>query len=328
MLSLFLNVMIDMGKSNALTSVITSSLVSLLLLVLSFIFPFMSVPLIMFMPCPFLLVSYTYKTGHVAAALALTLVGAYAVAGPDIALGYCLAFGAVGAALGKIIKRTRSFGDILIIGITLSLIGKLLAIGLIYLDSGVNILAPDKAQLIDIMLDLVKNDEGGAAVGAGSMILKDAITAAVDDIVLLLPFSLIAMSAMEIYTSLSLSYFRVKKLTGEQLFDKISLSKWRLPKNTLIVIAASFMMSLVSGQADDMYIVRQIAANLGMLGRMLMMIEGAALCAFYLERIGAHRIVINIAVLAPFLFSFAGDVFFFAGMIDILFDLRARVIDK
>lgn len=287
-------------------------------------FPLLSFPIMLFLIAPTLalaasggLLPAVLSAGAASVLLALLLH-------PLLAAVYLVSFGAAGAAIGIAAVRTASSpGEALTRCITVSIVCKLAAVALVYALTGTNMMSPDPVQIagaIDTMMGAelpVMSDSEASAV-------RSNIQSVVQYVSMLVPFGLILFCSVECFASITIVSFRRKRRGCRPLVEMPRLSAWSFPKNVILVLIAALLADLLAPEEGASEIIQQAGLNLIALSRMIFMIQGLAVCSFFIERFKLPKFIQITVIIGSILFSFLGDIVSVAGIADLGLNIRGR----
>jgi uncharacterized protein YybS (DUF2232 family) len=278
-------------------------------------------------PCPALLFSYergarrALSSGLVVSMILLLLLP------PFYPAMYFFTFWVSGTLIGAIARRVEGHGDLLLAGVVVSLACKVAVAMASARLTGINILMPDAAEMERVLIAL-----GGSGLyslpGGGAFSHVEDIRDTVNFMIMLMPFSMLIFSSIEVLVCCFLSSRIHMRRGGEPFFSLPPFGSWSLPRNILIALVVGFICDRVSAGRPDLYMVRQVGANLSAASRTLFIIQGLAVAYHFMENAGLPRFLRIILVLFAPLLSPMGDVCAIVGIVDIGFDLRKRMRRK
>jgi uncharacterized protein YybS (DUF2232 family) len=228
-------------------------------------------------------------------------------------LMYFFMFGLSGACMGFLAKSKPPCGDLLMMSSAMEFMGKLAGLLVFFLATGINILSPNASEVEKIILSLgLRLQE------------QSAVRAAANQIILLIPYSMMFFSGLEAVICLSLLSYVHKKRTSDRIFALPPFGDWRFPRSILMTLVIGFICVKVSDGRDDLYLIRQIGVNLSELSRTLFVLQGLCCGYFFMARKGIPKLFsIMTVALMPFV-PFLGDIFAIVGVADMGFGLRER----
>jgi uncharacterized protein YybS (DUF2232 family) len=247
---------------------------------------------------------------------------------PVFSLIYFIMFGLSGALMGVLARRIHAATDLMPAAVMVSLTGKILAAFIIFAASGVNLMAPDAAEMERAILSLL---ESGALALSGVDVerMRSEISSVVNYIILLIPFNIILFSSVEALISLYLASYAHRRRYGDGFFSLPPFGEWRFPKNVLLALLVGFLCGLAPAEADY-YVLRQVGLNLNALTRTLFILQGLSLAYFFMERKGFSKFPKAVMIILTPLMPILGDIYAIFGLLDIIFNFRkrARGIEK
>jgi uncharacterized protein YybS (DUF2232 family) len=239
---------------------------------------------------------------------------------------YFITFGFSGVLLGRISKKSEGT-DMLLGGIFCSLCCKLTAAYFLYKTTGLSLLSPDPAGIEQTLHSLLESRIAPIS-GGNAPELKNDIANNVRNVIMLIPFSLILFTSLEVFFSYSLSSKIHRARSGDVFFKLPPFAKWSFPKNVVVALAVGLACEFAAKSRPDAYLLAQVSANLGMVTWTLFAIQGLAVAYYFMELQGFPKIIrVAIIALTP-LVQLLGSVFSILGIIDIGFDLRKRARRK
>jgi uncharacterized protein YybS (DUF2232 family) len=297
------------------------SAIGFVLFVVGVFMPFLAMPIIVIYPFPLILL--TYKRGPSCGLLSVFFV-AFAVFflfSATLSIIYFIAFGLSGILLGVASRRVKGV-ELVLLGISCSLICKLTAVFFVYRATGVNLLSPDMASIEQMFMSIAESHLPSLA-GGDLPGFRQNLSNNLYYIVMLVPFSLILLSSTEVLLSYGLSSRLHRRRTGEDFFELPPFGSWAFPKNTIIALVIGFVCELAAGWKPEIsYTLKQLSANLGAITWTLFTIQGLAVAYYFMELRGFPKITrVAIIVLTPII-PVLGIIFSVVGIVDIGIDLR------
>ncbi|MDR0615484.1 MAG: YybS family protein [Synergistaceae bacterium] len=274
--------------------------------------------------CPFPQILLTYERGVPAGMLSAIAVACSIflafLAVPSVI--YFITFGLSGVLLGQIARKSKGV-DMLLGGIFCSLGCKLAAAYFLYKTTGLSLLAPDPSAIEQTLLSLVESRLAPLS-GTGAIELRDNIAKNVRNVIMLIPFSLITFSSLEVFFSYVLSSKIHRSRSGDAFFTLPPFARWSFPRNVVVALAVGLVCEFAARGRPGAYFLAQVSANLGMITWTLFAIQGLSVAYYFMEMHGFPKIIrVAIIVLTPIV-QLLGSIFSIVGIIDIGFDLRKR----
>jgi uncharacterized protein YybS (DUF2232 family) len=228
-------------------------------------------------------------------------------------LMYFFMFGLSGMCVGFLARSQPACGDLLMGSSVLEFMGKLAGMLIFFLFTGVNALSPDASEVEKIIMSLGPESAG-----------RQTVQAVTDRIILLIPYSMVFFSVIEAMLCLILLSRIHKKRTETKIFTLPPFGDWRFPRSILIALVTGFVCVRISDGGENMYVVRQVGANLTEMSRTLFIVQGLCCGYFFMALRGVPKLFrITAAMIAPFV-PFLSDIFAIVGVADMGFDLRER----
>ncbi|MDR3280337.1 MAG: YybS family protein [Synergistaceae bacterium] len=227
---------------------------------------------------------------------------------------YFFMFGLSGVLIGLAAKSGVAGGNLLVASSSVEFAGKLFAVVICFRVTGVNLMSPDAAEIETVLASF-----GGASLDPGIMRVF------IDNMILLIPYSMIMFAAVEAMACVMLVSYIHKKRTGEAFFHMPSFPEWSFPRSLLVALIAGFRCGEIASGRQDAYMLRQIGANLSEISRTLFILQGLSCVYFFMELRHIPRFLrITTVILAPFL-PIIGALLAIIGIADMGFDFRHRV---
>ena len=275
--------------------------------------PVFSLPAMLIFSLPPALLALEYGAAAAASSVCLAALLLSVAVPAFYSLMYFFMFGLSGVCMGLFARNQPACGDLLMISSIMEFMGKLAGMLIFFLAARVNALSPDASDIEKIVLSLgLQSTE------------RSTIHAVIDRIILLIPYSMMFFSVLEAMLCLILLSRIHKKRTGTKIFTLPPFGDWRFPKSILIALLTGFVCVRVSDGRENLYLVRQIGANLSELSRTLFVVQGLCCGYFFMARRGIPKLFrIMTMTLVPFV-PFLSDIFAIVGVADMGFDLRER----
>lgn len=299
-------------------------LTSVMLVLVGMFMPFIAPAAIMTSCAPFMILTLRQGTGR---ALAGVLLGSSLVAlmfDPFTAIFYGLGFGFLGVTFAELSKKIKKGSDYLIMAIAVSAAVKVLLMVLFVAITGVHpfIVTRESMQpMVEMFAGAFGN--GGAALSPEKV--EAYVQAMISTAKRLLPSMILLFAAFDTIVSYALSVFAAKKLGGFKLPKVPPFALWRFPKDIFWALLASILIDLLSRAMPDQYTLSLISANLMEVLRAIFIVEGLALCWYYMTAKGISKIFKTIAVVLGVAFPPVSYILSLVGIFDIWYDLRSRI---
>lgn len=310
-----------MRSMDTVLDIVKISAISASLLMVTMLIPVLVFPILCIMMSPSIILAYDRGPFASVASVFLTFLFSLFVSPYYIALPFCTMFAIAGVIIGNLARKTSSFAEIVATSVFVSVGCKLLSVAVIYALFGVNVMVPDIDTIFEFFSAVLK-DRG--VEGLTDSVIREVLR----NSILLIPSSMVMLSALEAFLGLTVANARVYRVTGEHIFEKIPFSEWHFPRNTILLLVIPFLLELTADSNDISGLLSQASINLSMVGRMIFIIQGSALAAFWLRDKGVPNIAISVIVTSAFIIPIAGDVFSCVGVIDLGIDLRNKLKDR
>jgi uncharacterized protein YybS (DUF2232 family) len=250
---------------------------------------------------------------------------------PVYGVMYFVGFGAPGAAIGALCGRERGAGELMMAASALETGGKVAGALVFYLSSGINLMSP-KAEDIASLLGFMSAGGGttgdtvsGAALGsAAGTALPAGAREAIESVILLVPYSIVALSAAEALFCLAAMSWLQRRAGGRGCFSPPPFSEWAFPKSLMFALLVGFVCSLASENVEGSRLLRIMGANLTELSRTLFIIEGMSAAYFFMRKKGVPRAAGVAAVVIAPLAPPMGDILAILGIAEMCLGLREK----
>jgi uncharacterized protein YybS (DUF2232 family) len=225
--------------------------------------------------------------------------------------------------IGALAKRIKG-PDLLLPGIACSICCKLVVSYFMYKATGFNILSPDAASIEQVFISIAESSRLSSVAGQDAASLRENIGNYVKYVLILIPYSFVIFTSLEVIFSCILSSKVHTARAGESFFKLPPFGEWKFPRNILVPLVVGILCEFAAERNQGAYLLAQISANLGAVTWTLFAIQGLAVAYFFMELRGFPKIIrVVIIVLTP-LFQVLGGIFSIVGILDIGFDLRKR----
>lgn len=283
--------------------------------------PLMSMPTMLLYPAPLFVLSLRTTPRHAASCLAVISAILAIFVGVEIAASYAVAFGIFGILLSILHRKMSVFGDLMIAALALSIALKIVGVIMIMLSTGVNVLSPDLGQIEEILMDLAAGGVMSTSTQTDINALRESVRISVEYASAIIPSMIICFSATEILFSIWISSRIPLQVSENERHEIPPMREWGFPKNIYIVFAVGLILELLGEESGVSYI-PLIAANLMTVSRIMFIIQGLAVTAYFIDRRGAPSVLKYISVAAAPFISIWGDLLSILGICDIGFGLR------
>lgn len=313
-----------MQKTVLIKNVLVFAIIGACLFMAGILLPLIALPAMLFFALPALLLSYEDGTASAVASVAFGALILCVFVSPFFSVIYAVAFGLPGVLTGQAAKKIKSAGDLILCSVVCSLACKLTVVYLFYKMTGNNLLIPDSSQIEQVLASIAQSRFGEIS-GSGMKAFEENIDNVVAYLIMLIPYSLIFFAVTETMCCCIAASFIHRKKNGEPFFLLPPFGEWAFPKNVVIALLAGFVCDIIASKNPEMYIMKQVGANLNAVSRTLFIIQGLAATYCVMSLRGFSKFVrVAIIVITP-LFTFLGDIFSIVGIVDLGFDLRKRL---
>lgn len=313
-----------MFSSSALKDLTITSLLGFGLFVAGVLLPALALPFMFLYSFPTLLLSYERGIRLALLSAFLVAFALFALLSPLLPLVYFQTFGLLGVFLGFAVKRVKNVPDLILLGIFVSLLCKIATTVAIFRATGINLFAPDTAEMEKAFLSLAGSKLAIVSEGLFPSLEGD-LRRTLDYMVLLIPYSVIFFSVVEVVLSLLLSSYVHKRRTGQPFFALPPFSAWSFPRNVLFALVAGLVLDLLAQKSPDSQLLKQISVNLVAVTRSVFIVQGLSVGYFFMESRGFPKMAKIAVVMITPLISAMSDLFSILGVLDIGFDLRKRM---
>jgi uncharacterized protein YybS (DUF2232 family) len=286
---------------------------SFLLFAAGIFLPVFSVPAMLVFSLPSALLAVGYGVAAASSSVCMVALLLSFAAPAFYGLMYFFMFGLPGTCIGLLARSQPACGDLLMISSVMEFMGKLAGMLVFSLATGMNALSPDASEIEKIVLSLGLQPAEG-----------QTLRAVIDQIILLVPYSMMFFSVLETMLCLILLSYIHKKRTETTIFTLPPFGDWRFPRSILIALVTGFICLRISDGRENLYLVRQIGANLSELSRTLFIVQGLCCGYFFMARRGIPKLFRIMTAAMLFFVPFLSDIFAIVGVTDMGFDLRER----
>ena len=312
-----------MNSVSNFKEVMLASLLSFGLFFCGMLIPVLALPLMFVYSFPSLILTLRQSAASGVSCVLITTSILFMVFPPLLPLIYFQSFGLAGVFLALAAKRVKNTPDLIIAGVIISLACKILTAFIIYMLTGINFFAPDTAELEKALVSFVGSVSSFSPAVSESISKNPGLV--IDEMVLLIPYTVILFSIVEIILSLFISSRLHQKATGEVFFKLPPFSAWTFPQNVLFAMIVGLICELISQKAANPYFLRQLSVNLVALTRTLFIVQGLAVACNFMETKGFPRAARIVMIVLTPLIGVLGDMFSILGILDIGFNLRKHI---
>ncbi|MDL2297563.1 YybS family protein [Synergistaceae bacterium OttesenSCG-928-D05] len=272
-------------------------------------------------PAPFFILER--KQGMRAAALGLLAGGVlvYVIAGSLSALIYVCAFGLLGLTFGLLAGRIKDGVEFTFAAIAASILLKVVMMILFVKATGINpfVLEPAGAHGL---AQSVAATIGSANITISPESVEAYAKAMVETASVLMPAMMILFAVVD--TMLSCAFVRaaVRKRGGQPVPSLPPFGTWRFPKNIFWVLAAALAADILNKSLPDDRTWLVIAMNLREVLRLVFVIEGLALCWYYMTARRMPKAFKYIFTVLCVIMPPTSSLVAILGSFDIIFDFR------
>lgn len=312
-----------MVSASNFKEIMLASLLSFGLFFCGMLIPILAFPLMFLYSFPSLMLTFRQSAASGVTCVIITTSALFMIFPPLLPLIFFQAFGLAGVFLALAAKKIKNAPDLIIAGVIISLGCKLLTAFIIYTLTGVNLFAPDTAELEKALASFVGSMSSFSPAASESIRKNPGLV--IDEMVLLIPYTIILFSIVEVLLTFILSSRLHKKATGEVFFKLPPFAEWTFPQNVLFAMIVGLICELISQKAENPYFLRQLSVNLVALTRTFFIVQGLAVACNFMETKGFPRAARIVMIVLTPLIGVLGDMFSILGILDIGFNLRKRI---
>lgn len=278
---------------------------------------------------PFLVLTVRQGGGKSALGVVVTTLLAGSALNLAAAFFYLIGFGMPALGLGMLLKKKREGTAYLMAGIAFVLLCKLLLLAVITQVTGVNPFNLDLAQMRQAFQPLMEKGLLPFSLDGGTPEQVElAMKEMAKSISFYMPTLLITYVVVEVFCVSRAASFVLWKMGGEPLFCLPPFGAWRFPRDIVWALLAGMLLSYIGEKNSEYALMAQSGGNLQEIIRMLFLIQGLAVLWYCTESRGVPRLLrVLFVVVTPAVFVLSYIVSM-VGMLDIWFDIRARIRGK
>ena len=251
----------------------------------------------------------------------------FMISGPVAAFMYTIEFGLLGVIFGVIADKSKNGIDFIVIAIMASIGTKIILMSVFTKLYGINpfSMTPDA---VAGMVTAVAGTISKSGFTPSDALVKNYVTAMLDTVALLMPSMIILFSALDTFMTHGAVSLILKKLGSKKLAELPPFGVWRFPKNIFWALLVTVIMDFAGKSFPDERIFSVLSANLMEVLRGIFMIEGLALCWYYMTEKGINKgFKVGISIFCV-IFSPISYILSMVGIFDIWYDLRTRIRRK
>lgn len=286
--------------------------------------PFLSSFIVFVAPVPLALLTRKFgaRRGVLSALFGISLV--YALMGPDYSFVYICEFCIIGIASGILLLRCEEGTDYFMYAAAVSVVSKLLLMGVFVLTSGVNpfFVSSDAAQALISSFSSVFSQNGVSFSEADVASYADALTRS---ITVMMPSMLILFSAADTLLCYAAARLYFRNSPDTAIPQLPPFSSWRFPHNIFWALLAALVLDIAAKAFPNAALLKMFSLNLMEVLRALFLAEGLSLSWFFMRLFRVNTVLgVMLLVLAVF-FSPVSYMLSMLGIFDIWYDLRKRI---
>ncbi|MGQ9621995.1 MAG: YybS family protein [Candidatus Caldatribacteriaceae bacterium] len=262
------------------------------------------------LPVMFLVIRWDVQRGMLAACVASILV--LFLAGPMQALTCLVGFTLLGIVMGLTIRRGYNLFEVIALNTGVSLLSKLILLGIALLVMGRNPLA----ESLSLLEETIKKTAWIAANLPNSRELLEYLK-------LIIPAVLVVASLFDTACNFLLGRWVGKKI-GLSFPDIPPFSAFSLPKSVFWAFVLGWVLILFGGSST----LGKIGMNVQMVTQLLFLLQGLSLVYYFLERY-IHSKLVRVGILLFLLFQpFFSFLLSWLGVFDVFLDLRKLTLKR
>lgn len=240
--------------------------------------------------------------------------------GPIHAVGYFLSFAIFGICLGRIIELRRNPVEVVFWAGLVSLAGMILSALFLFSVTGVNPFTMD----IDAMINMFDKTLALMPDGAASPKTVEMMKRSFAILPMVMPAIFICVSVLDAVFSYWFSGIVLRRLKIADLQRLPSFETWRFPSSILWAFVVSVACLWLGAHYKDLALLTRVGVNLDMIIQMLFTVQGMSLLSWYLQSKGMKRGTSVFWSVLPCFFLLTSQLISFAGLLDMIMDLRSR----
>jgi len=180
--------------------------------------PVLTMPVTFLYSFPTAFLAYEYGLLYGLSSALFSAVSMGLVVSGAFGLMYFVMFGIAGTMIGVSAKMGASGSGLLVVASTQEFLGKLVGVLLFYIFYGVNLFAPQPAEIEKSIMAL------------GASLDRETARAVVDRVILLIPYAVIIFSVLEAFFCLILLSYIHRRRTGGSVYSPPAFREWRFQR--------------------------------------------------------------------------------------------------
>lgn len=314
-------------KNKALLGPFLIVFLSLLVFTAGIVFP-IAAPLAVF-TAPAFLMTLERRNGARVALLgvcfgtAVLLVAANGI----LSFTYLTTVGLLGVFFGHMAGRAKSGAEFMLASVTASVLVKVFLMAFFYVASGENLfyISPERAEQMAAGMAEFFSLSG---LAAGDEAVRLYAKAIVDTVSMQMPSILILFSVCDTFISYFISWKIIKRFGGGKIISLPPFGLWKFPRNVFLAFFVAIIADAIGRTSPSNQAFTMIAANILELLRWLLLLEGLALCWYYMTARGVGRPFKVAATVICAVWWPVSFIMYSLGFVDIWFDLRRHIRRK
>ncbi len=284
--------------------------------------PVVGMVLIFLTPVPLVILEMRHDLRIGFLALTVGALLALLVEGPLSAISYSLGFAMLGLALGRIIELRRTAVEILGWGSLVSLACKLILAVIMFYVTGLNPMNLDMTgmqKVMDLALKLPGGTENAESV-------KTMMETTMKIVPLVVPAVFILVSVVDCTICYLISSRVIKRLSHEELPSLPPFVQWRFPLSVLWAFLVALGCLVIGSRDPERFaFLTRIGLNLQILVQYLFILQGMSLVAWWMENMGLSKGLRIPVLVVLFIFPLMSTMTTYVGIIDMCWNVRARI---
>lgn len=210
--------------------------------------------------------------------------------GPASALLYMIAMGLLGVSFGLLAGRSESGADFLLMATTVSVTVKVMLLLLFFSVTGINLfyISPETSERMAAEIAGMLSG-GGLNLSNGAML--SYAREVVNSMTMRMPAMLIIFSVLDTFISYQAALKITKRFGGDKMISLPPFGLWKFPRNVFVAFLAAVLADTAKRIYPDNLAFEMIAVNILELLRALFLIEGLAVCWYYMTALGVNKIL-------------------------------------
>jgi uncharacterized protein YybS (DUF2232 family) len=302
-------------------------LTSIMLFIAGSFMPILAPAAVITASAPFMVLSLRQGTKRALGGLILGTALVTLLFGAMMSIVYSLSFGVLGLLFAELARRRKSGAEYLISAVAISALSKVLLMAAFVAATGVNpfTVTPESMQPF---VSGVAETLAKSGISVSNEAIQSRLELAVANTALMMPSIIVLFSALDSVVAYGISLYASRKMGGFKLPKTPPFALWRFPKNIFWALLASLIVDLIAKAAPDQRLIKIISVNLMEVLRWVFVVEGLAVCWYYMTAKGIKKPLKIVVSFFGVFFSPVSYILSLVGIFDIWYDLRSRMRRK